>query len=99
MTSAFLLQAYSDALETLLPLVGELSTSVDRLYLNIAIYHEEVGDYYLAYEFFRKWYHLCNDLYGPQHPKSLRPVNTLREPMYRRIAAEKGHEVPDLPSN
>ena len=76
--------------------VGPVHVMMDRLLLNMAIYYEEIGDYYKAYELFYRWYEAVNDIYGPQHPKSARPVNTLREPMYRRIALEKGNAVPEL---
>ncbi len=39
----------------------------------------------------------CRDLFGLEHPRAHRTVNTLREPMYRRIAEEKGVAVPSLP--
>ena len=39
----------------------------------------------------------CRDLYGLEHPRAHRTVNTLQEPMYRRIAQEKGVAVPSLP--
>ena len=35
--------------------IGKLHPSLDRLYLNEGIYYEETGDYYKAYEYFRKW--------------------------------------------
>ncbi len=41
--------------------IGKLHPSLDRLYLNCGIYYEEIGDYYKAYEYFRKWYvHTAN---------------------------------------
>ena len=78
-------------------LVGDLNVAMDRLLLNMAIYYEEMGDYYKAYELFLRWFNICKDLYGLQHPKTRRPINTLREPMYKRIAQEKGCAVPDMP--
>lgn len=41
----------------------------------------------------------CRDLYGIEHPRSGRTISTLREPMYRRIAQERGEVVPELPTN
>ncbi len=35
--------------------VGMLHPSLDRLYLNMGIYYEEIGDYYGAYKYFYKW--------------------------------------------
>ena len=91
-------QYYNEAYERGVRATGEIHPNMDRLCLNTAIHHEEMGDYYKAYEWFRKWYEIALDLYGAEHPKSRRPVDTLREPMYRRIAQEKGDKVPELPS-
>ena len=71
-------------------MAGPINPSMDRLYLNMAIYYEEQGDVYKAYDFFRKWYLVGRELFGLQHPKTRRPINTLNEPMYRRIAEERG---------
>ena len=90
-------QAYKEALALALRVVGENNPITDRLYLNMAIYYEESGNYNMAYEYFRKWYGVCCELYGMQHPKTRRPVSTLREPMYVRLAAESGDEVPQMP--
>jgi len=73
---------------------GQLHPSIDRLYLNLGIAHEETGDYYKAYDYFYAWYEVCRDLYGLQHNKTRRPISTLNEPMYKRIAAERGLEIP-----
>ena len=63
----------------------------------MAIYYEEIGDFRLAYDHFRKWYGVCCELYGKQHPKTARPINTLREPVYKNIADRLGDDIPDLP--
>ena len=89
-------KSYKEAEEILIQSVGTAHVAYDRLLLNMAIYYEESGDYYKAFELFRKWYECCIELFGDTHPKSQRPVNTLREPMYRRIATERGVSVPDL---
>ena len=44
-------------------------------------------------------YENCRDLYGVEHPRSARTISTLREPMYQRIAQERGETVPQMPSN
>ena len=71
---------------------------MDRLYLNMGIYYEELGDYYQAYTHFYQWFENCRDMYGISHPRVTRSITTLREPMYRRIAQEKGVAVPDFPT-
>ncbi len=75
---------------------GELYYKLSRLYVNEAIYYEETGAYASAYDHFLKWHTLNRELYGLHHPYTIRTIQTLREPMYRRIAAKKGHEVPEL---
>ena len=78
----------------MLRVYGFLHPSFDRLYLNLGIAHEESGDYYKAFHSFRRWFDSCRELYGYEHSKTRRPINTLNEPMYRRIAAELNVEVP-----
>ena len=60
----------------------------------MAIYYEEVGNYDLAYDYFRKWYDVSCELYGKQHPITGRPIKTLKESVYRRIAATRGDDIP-----
>ena len=67
---------------------------MDRINLNMAIYYEESGDYTKSYEYFRKCYTLACELYGRDHVKTQRSINTLREPMYQRMAMQKGFKVP-----
>ena len=91
-------QAYKEALDLGLRVVGENHPTIDRLYLNMAIHYEEIGNYDLAYAHFRKWYGVCCELYGRQHPKTRRPISTLTEPRYRRLAEQNGDDVPEMPS-
>jgi len=55
---------YAEAEEILLRVTGRLHSSVDRLYLNLGIAHEETGDYYKAYDCFYACYEVCRDLNG-----------------------------------
>jgi len=77
---------------------GRLHISVDRLYLNLGIAFEESGDREKAYDNFYRWFELCKDLYGSQHTKTRRPISTLNETAYVRIAEQRGIEVPKLPT-
>ena len=88
------IQTYVEAEEILLRVTGLLHPSVDRLYLNLGIAHEDLGDYYKSFDYFRRWFEVCRDLYGLQHSKTKRPISTLNEPMYRRIADELSLPVP-----
>jgi len=78
----------------LLRIYGFLHPSIDRLYLNLGIAWEESGDYYKAFHYFRRWFDNCSELYGYEHNKTRRPISTLNEPMYRRIAAELAVDIP-----
>jgi len=92
-------QTYTEAEEILLRVTGLLHPSIDRLYLNFGIAYEETGDYYKAFDYFHRWFEVCRDLYGLQHSKTKRPISTLREPMYRRIAGERSVEIPEFINN
>ena len=78
----------------LLPVTVELHTAVARVYLNIAIWHEEEGDIPKAYEYFRGAFNTSKELFGIDHPKTARHIDTLREPTYRSMAARTGNPVP-----
>ena len=75
---------------------GFLHPSIDRLYLNLGIAYEESGDYYKAFDYFQRWFDNCRELYGYEHSKTKRPISTLNEPMYRRIATELNVDIPAL---
>jgi hypothetical protein len=90
-------QAYAEAEEILMRVTGRLHVSVDRLYLNLGIAHEEDEELSKAYDTFYKWYEVCRDLYGINHTKTRRPISTLREDEYQRIAADRGIAVPSFP--
>ena len=92
-------QAYTEAEEVILRVTGRLHPIVDRLYLNMGIYFEEVGNANKAYDYFYMWYDVCTDLYGPTHPKTKRCISTLNEGQYKRIANERGKGIPLLPTN
>ena len=78
-------------------MAGDLNVAMERLLLNLAIYYEEIGDYDTTYDYFRRGYQICLDLYGWKHPKTRRPLNALREFRYRGIAGRRGDTVPELP--
>lgn len=94
LTMVLVWQAYNEAEEILLRVYGFLHPSIDRLYLNLGIAHEESGDYYKAFHYFHRWFDNCRDLYGLEHSKTRRPISTLNEPMYRRIATELSVDIP-----
>jgi tetratricopeptide (TPR) repeat protein len=88
------IKTYLEAEEILLRVTGLLHISVDRLYLNLGIAYEETGDLHAAYRSFYKWFEVCKDLYGLGHTKTRRPISTLNEFNYKRIAEELGNEIP-----
>ena len=69
---------------------GELHILTSRLYINIGIVYEDNNDYKKAYEYFKKWAKVSEEILGPEHPKTLRAKGVLRETRYKRIAQELG---------
>lgn len=92
-----LFQIYKEAKEIIVKAAGKYCLQTDRLYLNMAIYYEEMRDYQTAYDYFREWYNCDIELFGRDHPKSARSIKTVREAMYQRIARERGDPIPDPP--
>ena len=80
----------------LLRTVGEIHHSMTRVYLNIGVYYEDRRNYSEAFNYFYKWYQLIVELYGKEHSRSIRAIETLREPLYARYCRQKGLDVPEL---
>jgi hypothetical protein len=69
---------------------GEYHILTSRLYINIGIVYEDNNDYKKAYEYFKKWARVSEEILGPDHPKTQRAKGVLRETRYRRIAKSLG---------
>jgi hypothetical protein len=69
---------------------GEYHILTSRLYINIGIVYEDNNNYKKAYEYFKKWARVSEEILGPEHPKTLRAKGVLRETRYRSIAREMG---------
>lgn len=69
---------------------GEYHILTSRLYINIGIVYEDNNNYKKAYEYFKKWARVSEEILGPDHPKTLRAKGVLRETRYRSIAREMG---------
>lgn len=74
---------------------GEYHILTSRLYINMGIVYEDNNDYKKAYEFFKKWARVSEEILGPDHPKTLRAKGVLRESRYRRIARVQGEWTED----
>ena len=88
------LQAYLEGEQIALRVAGEFNIILARAYLNIGIYYEQAHIYENAYNYFYKWHKVCLEVYGLEHPRSVRSITTLNEPYYRRIARSKGIAIP-----
>jgi hypothetical protein len=73
---------------------GEYSVLTGRLYINTGIYWEEIGNYNKAFEFFSNNYRVMRDVFGEEHIKTTRAKHILQEPMYVRLAQERGDVPP-----
>ena len=69
---------------------GEYHILTSRLYINIGIVYEDNNDYKKAYEYFKKWARVSEEILGPDHPKTQRAKGVLRETRYKRIANSLG---------
>ncbi len=89
-----LFQTYEEALAKAIPIAGEISHVVSRLQINMAIYWEEDANFDKAFDLFRAWYVTSKELYGIDHPKTKRALDTIREPRYSMMAHQRGMDVP-----
>lgn len=83
-------QLYNQAMDLCMQMYGEFHILTSRLYINIGIVYEDNNDYKKAYEYFKKWARVSEEILGPDHPKTLRAKGVLRESRYKRIAQELG---------
>ncbi|XP_013389256.2 uncharacterized protein LOC106157978 [Lingula anatina] len=88
------LKLYEKAKTMCYQVYGEKCILASRIMTNTGIHYEELGDYLKAYDCFKKQAYLCVEIYGPKHPMTVRSMNTIREPMYRRIGAQLGDPPP-----
>ena len=77
-------------MELCMQMYGEYHILTSRLYINIGIVYEDTNNYKKAYEFFKKWARVSEEILGPEHPKTLRAKGVLRETRYRSIARDLG---------
>ena len=86
----FLFQLYNQAKDLCMQMYGEYHILTSRLYINIGIVYEDNNQYKKAYEYFKKWARVSEEILGPDHPKTQRAKGVLKETRYRRIAIELG---------
>ncbi|XP_074662841.1 TPR repeat-containing protein DDB_G0287407-like [Tubulanus polymorphus] len=86
-------QLYDEAMEKSMICYGENSLLTARIFINRGIYYEESRDYYEAFNHFYSHYRIVKELYGEDHVKVSRAKNILMEPMFKRIANEKGIDI------
>lgn len=84
------LKLYNEAMDLCMQMYGEYHILTSRLYINIGIVYEDNNNYKKAYEYFKKWARVSEEILGPEHPKTLRAKGVLRETRYRSIAQEMG---------
>lgn len=82
------LKLYNQAMDLCMQMYGEYHILTSRLYINIGIVYEDNKEYRKAYEYFKKWARVSEEILGPDHPKTRRAKGVLQETRYRRIAQE-----------
>ncbi|KAH3849179.1 TPR repeat-containing protein DDB_G0287407-like [Dreissena polymorpha] len=90
------LKLYNDAMDLAMQMYGEYHILTSRLYINIGIVYEDNNNYNKAYEYFKKWARVSEEILGPDHPKTLRAKGVLRESRYKSIARRLGEAVDDV---
>ena len=65
---------------------GEQALLTSRLYINIGIVYEDNKEYVKAYNYFKKWSIVSEQVLGPDHPKTLRAKGVLKELRYMLVA-------------
>ncbi|GAB1609949.1 repeat-containing DDB_G0287407-like [Argonauta hians] len=84
------LKLYNQAMDLCMQMYGEYHILTSRLYINIGIVYEDNKEYRKAYEYFKKWARVSEEILGPDHPKTRRAKGVLQETRYRRLAQELG---------
>ena len=95
----FLLQLYNQAMDLCMQMYGEYHILTSRLYINIGIVYEDTNNYKKAYEYFKKWAIVSEEILGPEHPKTQRAKGVLRESRYQSIARELGEWSDNVDNN
>lgn len=72
---------------------GEKHLLTTRILLNTGIAYEMAGQHDTAFEYFIRLKEICMAVFGPGHPKTVRAINTLAEPRYKRMLADKTRSV------
>ncbi|XP_052774111.1 TPR repeat-containing protein DDB_G0287407-like [Mya arenaria] len=93
------LKLYNQAMDLVMQMYGEYHILTSRLYINIGIVYEDNNDFNKAYEYFKKWARVSEEILGPEHPKTLRAKGVLRETRYRSIARRMGEFYEDDDDN
>lgn len=77
------------ARELCLKAYGENHLLYVRLCLNIGILYEDDRQFQQAYDYFVMWDKACMEVLGPNHPKSIRAKDTLKEDTYVAIRQQR----------
>jgi hypothetical protein len=89
------LQLYSEAEELCKQAYGEYHPLMARINLNTGIVYEDNGEHQKSYDYFRRNLTVALEVYGKEHSRAQRSLGIMREPMYARIARERGDVFPE----
>ena len=88
-------QLHKEAMDLCQTYYGDYHPLIGRINHNLGICHEQQGDYYKAYDCFSTNYKNSVEVFGSGHVKSQKTLRIIQEPMFRRIASERGDTVPE----
>ena len=92
------MQAFKEALHLGLRVNGEKSHITGAIYYQMMMYYIATENVKLAYEYTRKCYDVCLEVFGIEYVQTIATVAILNEPMFVRMAEERGDDVPEMPS-
>ncbi|XP_035690264.1 telomerase protein component 1-like [Branchiostoma floridae] len=84
---------YEEALELSQQAYGENNTLSSRIYGNMGIAYETIGQLRKAYKYFQLAAQCTEEVFGPDHPKTLQNKAVLEEDTYRAVARQIQQEA------
>ncbi|XP_022080358.1 telomerase protein component 1-like isoform X2 [Acanthaster planci] len=87
------LNLYNQAEALCYQVCGEMSVLSSRVVINKAILLEEMRNLEGAYDYFYKGLVIKTQVFGPDHPQTMRVVRTLDEPTFKRIKQRRDREA------
>ncbi|XP_071785038.1 telomerase protein component 1-like isoform X1 [Asterias amurensis] len=87
------LEMYGEAEALSYQVCGEMSVLSSRIVINKGILLEEMGKMEDAFDYFSLGKKIKTEVFGEEHPQTLRMIRTLNEPAFKRIGQRRAKEA------